>query len=283
MRRACLMLLPITFACAACDGPVWTETEPSEAVPALSGDFDPARCGTITGRVRWNGPIPVHTPIMIGVSSDDGSVHYRHYENPNALRVDPGTRAVAGAVVFLEQVNPAQSRPWDHAAVRIEIHDADIRVMHGDQARHVGFVHRGDAIEMVSCEPAFHALRARGAAFFSFAFPDPDKPIRRALTKPGIVDLTSAAAKYWHQAYLFVGDHPYFALTESDGLFTLPQVPVGEYRLACWLPNGDVASIDRDPNMGLDIQRHYAPPFERRQAVSVTAKAETLVNFELER
>jgi hypothetical protein len=44
-----------------------------------------------------------------------------------------------------------------------------------------------------------------------------------------------------------------------------------------------VASIDRDPNMGLDIQRHYAPPFERRQAVSVNAKAETLVNFELER
>ena len=38
----------------------------------------------------------------------------------------------------------------------------------------------------------------------------------------------------WMRAYLGVLDHPYFAVTPSDGSFRLGDVPAGDYTLAVW-------------------------------------------------
>jgi hypothetical protein len=205
----------------------------------------------------------------------------RRYPNPNTVKIDPGTHAIQGAVVFLEAVEPSRSRPWDHTPVRIEIHDEQIHVVQGDGIGQIGFVQRGDEIEMVSKQTAFHLLTVRGAAFFALAFPDPDRPLRRRLIQPGLVELTSGAGRYWHQAYLFVAEHPNFALTNAQGRFTLPQVPAGEYRLRCWLPNGKVVSHDRDPNMGSIIRQCYASPMEQAKAIQVAAGLETRADFEM--
>jgi plastocyanin len=39
-------------------------------------------------------------------------------------------------------------------------------------------------------------------------------------------------------AYVMVVDSPYFAVTDSRGRFTLPSVPMGEYRYHAWRPGG---------------------------------------------
>jgi hypothetical protein len=36
------------------------------------------------------------------------------------------------------------------------------------------------------------------------------------------------------RSYLGVFDHPYFALSDQDGAFRLPNVPPGEYTIAAW-------------------------------------------------
>jgi hypothetical protein len=142
----------------------------------------------------------------------------------------------------------------------------------------VGFVRADDTIEMVSKDSQLHTLCVRGAAFFSLPFPDPDRPLRRRLSKPGLVELTSGAAKYWHRAYLWVGDHPYFALTDSEGKFSLPQVPAGNYRLVCWHPNGKIAAKDRDPNTGMVMRYHFAEPIQIGQPVEVKAGVNTMAD-----
>src|SRR5205085_4877533 len=114
-------------------------------------------------------------------------------------------------------------------------------------------------------------LSVRGAAFFALAFPEPDRPLRRRLDRHGLVELSSGAARYWQRAYLWVGDHPYFALTDAQGRFTLSGVPAGEYRLIAWHPNPEVAAIDRDPNTGMVLRYHFAPPLQTRQSVHIDA------------
>ena len=38
----------------------------------------------------------------------------------------------------------------------------------------------------------------------------------------------------WMRAYLFVMEHPFFAVTDSQGRFTIKSLPAGQYTLAAW-------------------------------------------------
>jgi hypothetical protein len=38
----------------------------------------------------------------------------------------------------------------------------------------------------------------------------------------------------WMTAWLWVFDHPYFAVTDVDGAFTIRQAPAGTFRLVVW-------------------------------------------------
>ena len=38
----------------------------------------------------------------------------------------------------------------------------------------------------------------------------------------------------WMTAHFWVMEHPFFAVTDSEGKFTIPGLPLGEYTLAAW-------------------------------------------------
>ena len=38
----------------------------------------------------------------------------------------------------------------------------------------------------------------------------------------------------WMQAYIGVVDHPYFAVSGSNGSFSIPDVPAGSYTMTAW-------------------------------------------------
>jgi hypothetical protein len=154
--------------------------------------------------------------------------------------------------------------------VTIELHDERPMVRQGDgPPRTVGFVRRGDTVALVSRQPLFHALRARGAAFWTLTFPDPDRPLARRFDRPGLVELSSAAGHFWMHAYLWVAEHPYFTLTDAAGRWELAGVPPGEYDLVVWHPNWRVDRQERDPETGTVARVYFRPPVERVRRVSV--------------
>lgn len=226
--------------------------------------FDPANCGNVTGRVTWAGALPAAPTFLYGVPDASGNFTTRTLTGPNQPRIDPDSRAVAGAVVFLRGVDPALARPWDHAPVRVEFADLAIRVRQGDgEPRRVGFVQRGAAVEVVSRDAAYHVLRGRGAAFFGLALPEREQARTRTISEPGRVELSSGAGYYWASADLFVSDHPYWAVTDAAGRFALPQVPAGRVEVVAWHPGWLPARQDRDPESGLVTRMTYAPPVEQ--------------------
>jgi hypothetical protein len=280
LRLGPWLCLPLLVATAGCDAPVPDpEPTPSPAV-ALGGSFDPATAGSITGRVTWDGSIPSFPSIVAPVFLPTG-VEQRRHPHPNTPDIDPATRAVRGAVIYLDGVDPRRAKPWDYPPARVEVHDDRIAIMQASGESRIGFARRGDIIEVVSKDAAVHVLSARGAAFFGLPLPDPDQPVRRTLNDAGVVDLSSAAGKYWHRAYLFVADHPYCALTDAEGRFTLANVPPGEYTLKCWLPNGAVERNERDPNTGLILRFVHSPPLETTQAVHVGIADRLIVRMRL--
>ncbi len=271
LPRSPLLALALAAASGCGRGPMPLAAEPAAPAPPTAGAaFDPARSGSVAGRVTWAGAVPDVAQFRFPRMQANGRFAWVEYPNPNAPAIDRDTKAVAGVVVSLRGVEPSAARPWDHPPVRVELADSQIRVRQGDgAARRVGFVRRGDGVEMVSRESAFRSLRARGTSFFTLPFPDPDRPLTRVLDRPGRVTLSSPDRNHWAAADLFVSDHPYLTLTAADGTFRFDAVPAGPVEVVAWLANWAVAKEERDPESGFVFRTTYAPPMEAATPVTV--------------
>lgn len=268
MPRTLHILCPLALLGAAvlcgCDETAAPPEPATEAPSEMGRDFDVATAGTIEGQVTWDGELPQVSSYRAPVHP--GNEHIgddrRDWPNPNAPHIDPRTKAVAGAVVFLKGVDLSKARPWDHPPVRVELGDYQIHVCQGESDGSCGFVRRGDTVEMVSRQAIFHSLQVRGDAFFTRAFPDPDQPCSGRFDRAGVVELASGCGYFWMRGRLFVVDHPYYALTGADGRFVLTRVPPGDYKLVVSLPDWHEASRELDAETALICRLSFRPAVE---------------------
>jgi hypothetical protein len=245
--------------------------------------FDPTTAGLVTGHVRWTGRLPEVPPLVVRPNMFDPrfGLEKSIRPNPNAPAIDTATRGVKDAVIFLRGAEPRRARPWDHAPVRVVQQGQQFHVRQGDGDAAVGFVRRGDAVEMVSADAVFHSLHADGAAYFTLAFADADQPRTRRLPNRGLVELTSGAGYFWMRGYLFVDEHPYYALTDAQGRFELKDVPPGRYDVVCWRPDWREDRHERDPESNLISRLFFRPPLEMVRSVAVAPKGTSAVTFEV--
>lgn len=236
----------------------------------LANNFDPVVSGIIRGQVIWQGEIPNIRPFLVRANPTGGSALAQRQiqPNPNAPVIHLQNHGVGNAVIFFRGVDSTKAKPWNRPPVRVEQRDLHLHIHQGDSDSPFGFVRRGDPIQMISCDSYFHSLHVGGASFFTLAFPDPNQPLSRPLTERGVVELTSAAGYFWMRSYLFVDDHPYYTRTDSEGRFTLDQVPPGKYEVVCWMPSWLEDRHERDPESGLITRLFF------RQAVTLVQKVE---------
>jgi len=277
--------LPVFLLLAGCGtqaAPLHPLEQAKSEVPALGARIDEMAAGSIRGRVVWTGDLPPERAFRDAKLAVGESIEKNEKKNPGLPHVKPPDNGAAGAVVFLRKVEPERSKPWDHPSAGVVMKDGFIRVEQSGGEHSSGFVHVGDSIEMISRSSTLEMLRAQGAAFFTLPFPEPEKPIRRALAQKGIVELSSAAGSYWARSWLFVAEHPYYTRTDEEGRFILTGVPEGSYELVCWMPNWNVDHFDRDPEV-LNVSRvYYMPPVERTIAVKVERGTSVNVVFQPE-
>jgi hypothetical protein len=248
--------------------------------PPLGTNYDPNRTGAIQGQVKWDGPIPEIHSFRDAKVSTPAMLKKIDPKNPLAPKINREGNGLLGAVVFLRKVDPARSKPWDLGAARVEINDGNITVNQGDSGPYiVGFVRNGDAVEMISHSKGLEIVRARGDAFFSLTFPEPEKELSRPFTKPGLVELTGAVGNFWARSYLFVAEHPYYTRTDANGHFKLENVPEGEYELALWIPNWKTERFERDPENLYVARLWFCPPVVWVDKVRVEAGGEATKEF----
>lgn len=256
---------------AGCGGgaPAARPELPAATEPATR--FDRSATGSVEGRLTWAGEVP-EVPRFVSPPrpmAEPPRQPNQTWDNPNAPRVDPRSRGVRDVPVLLRGVDPERSRPWPHGPMSVTMRDYRIEVQQGGRTSRFGFVRRGGTVAMASADDAFYSLRARGAAFFTLPFPDPGRPLVRALPRAGVVELSSGGGQYWMRAYLFVDDCPYRERTDDEGRFVLPEVPEGAYELVCWLPSWHAERAERDPDSALVARLQFRPPVEVVRRVTV--------------
>ena len=261
MRTRLLPLFAVLAVLAAgcgSDSPA-RDDDSAARLATLGAAFDAAKTGRVAGRVVWAGPIPDPPPFLFAQPRPDGvGLTYQSPANPNRPRVDPKTRAVAGAVLFLRGIDPAASRPWDLPAVTVEMGAGKITVVQGDR-RDRGLRPSRKSFSAKSVERSSHPP-ARGRRVLQPHAAGPDRrdaalPVRAAWSYRAAADCTGART-YSSRSTLLHGHRRRVGSVWNKS-------PAGRVEVVAWVPGWDVARQDRNPDTTAVSEMTFTPPVER--------------------
>ena len=194
------------------------------AKPAPAPQPPSADGGQIVGKISFGGD--PGTPAKLEINKDV-EVCGKTEKLAEALQVDSGG-GLANAVVYLKQVKggaklamPKENPVIDQEGCRYE--------------PHVLLAPAGATIDIVNSDGILHNLHTYSTANppFNAAQPKFKRVIRKTLDQPEFIKLT-CDVHGWMLAWIVVHDHPYYALTGSDGSFQLSGVPNGDYEITVW-------------------------------------------------
>jgi hypothetical protein len=232
--------------------------------------------GTITGTVKWAGARP--KPLSVPITKDQSVCDPNSAKNRDLERLEVGEDGgVADTVVYL--ANITQGKPMDLPQERRSLNQQHCRY-----EPHISLVPQGAEFKMNSSDPILHNLHMTGAATYNKAFVTPDRPISETLQDAGEVHLECYAGHTWMNAEILVVRHPYYAVTDEHGKFTLTGVPPGEYQIVAWHEGWHIAG--RDSKFDVFSQLRYqhlvfSEPVTWTKKVSVGPNQEAAVNFEI--
>jgi plastocyanin len=176
--------------------------------------------GTIAGRITYTGAVPSKKIVPTKDREVCGDV--RDWQQ---AEVGPDN-GLKNAVVYLAEV--ASGKPWPEEA-RLQTPVIDNKDCMFDP--HVQVIRPGE-LEIHNSDPVLHNTKAyygRRAAF-NLALPNAGMTLKRELARPGVVRF-ECDAHGWMEAWIYVLEHPYFAVTDENGAFRIEDVPPGDYTL----------------------------------------------------
>ena len=196
------------------------------ATPSLAAKYQEGEVsggGAVQGSVVYHGPVKTRTVLP----TKDKKVCGRIRKEPLIVVGDGG--AVKDSVVFLKDV--ATGKPWP------KMSGGDRPVLDQKDCKfkpHVQVARRGK-IDIVNSDPVLHNTHGYYGkrTAFNVALPIQGGKVTKILKSPGDVRV-DCDAHGWMLAWIYVVDNPYFAQTGEDGMFSIGDVPPGEYTLAVW-------------------------------------------------
>jgi uncharacterized membrane protein/plastocyanin len=94
----------------------------------------------------------------------------------------------------------------------------------------------GQKVTFVNSDPLFHNVRSvtQVNEKFNVAMPNKNQRETKIFTKPELFLQAKCSVHPWMGAYVAVMDHPYFAISDDEGKFTLKNLPAGTYEIEAW-------------------------------------------------
>jgi plastocyanin len=190
------------------------------AVAALSAVPAFADGSTITGTVKYDGPVPPKKTVEITKDKDVCALK-PHYEED--LIVDSGG-GIANAVVVLKDAK-GTATPGD---VTFDQKGCDY-------VPHVLAFPAGSTVKIVNSDGILHNIHTYSTKnpSFNMAQPKFKKVISQKVDDPEVIKVT-CDAHGWMHGWWYVTDTPYYAVTDDKGNYAIKDVPPGTYTIEVW-------------------------------------------------
>jgi hypothetical protein len=202
----------------------------SQEKPGTDGEF-----GTITGQFLLEGEIPKLKALVAkgDMKVNDAAICAAVDVSDDTLVVDPKTKGVANTFVYLPKAEKIHPRLKESATKEVAFDQKDCRFV-----PHALFVRTDQVVRVKSDDSCAHNTKTNT---------DRNDPVNYLLQPK---DRTGRAVKNkapekkpvkvecnihrWMSAWWLILDHPYAAISDEQGKFTIADLPAGEIELIVW-------------------------------------------------
>jgi hypothetical protein len=188
--------------------------------------------GTITGDVTFVDSPPKIAPVKITKDQD-----YCGETLPDESYLVDANGGLKNVVVFLETAQPAI--PADPQKLNV-IENSGCRY-----APRVLAMQKGERLRVKNNDPKLHIphsyLNEKTVFMLSLPFKNTVLEATQKIRDAGILKLVCDTHP-WMLGFVHVFDHPFFAVTDDKGAFSIPNVPAGTYTLKAWHEDAGVRS-----------------------------------------
>lgn len=222
--------LMLTLGVAACGGGPAPEPEGQSqpAAPAAAA-VDPATAATINGKINLEGQAPANAPIRMNADPECLRLN-KTPQTQETFMVGKGGE-LGNVLVYVQDGLGGRTFPTATNSVTIDQQGCRYRP-------HVLAVMVGQPIEILNSDPTLHNIHATPKVNQEFNTAQPIKGMKTQhvfkAKEPDVVVPFKCDVHGWMNAYAGVFDHPYFAVTDEDGDFSIKNLPPGTYTIAAW-------------------------------------------------
>ncbi len=199
-----------------------------DAPPPKKGGYtevEVANGGTVTGTIKYSGS---KTDPKIEITKD-GSVCGSGSIAADALKTSGGN--LEGALVALEGIK--EGKAWGDAGTPTVDNIKCIFVPRFAIGRQGAEMIAKNSDAVLHNTHLYLKLGAKRKNLKNIALPNLNQTIPYKMKKPGLMDVRCDAHE-WMQGWVWVSPHPYAAVTDASGQFTMSDVPPGEYSARIW-------------------------------------------------
>jgi plastocyanin len=229
----CGLGLTLAVAASACGGSQSPASE-SSARPAASSTsgsgakIDPSTAADIKGTVTVDGTVPANA--RIGMNADP--VCARQVTTPQMTEtyvVGADGKTLGNVFVYVK--DGLGNYVFDPPKEPARIDQKDCRYH-----PHVFGMQIGQQLEITNSDSTLHNIHAMAKNNREFNTGQPIQGMKTThnFTAPEVMVPFKCDVHGWMNAYVGVLPHPYFAVTDASGAFTLKSLPPGTYTIEAW-------------------------------------------------
>lgn len=223
-----LVAAALAFAMVSCGKKDETD-QTATATPAASAGapVDAATAGTITGTIKLDGAAPA------GHKIDMSAEAYCVTQHPTPVVADevvtgPGG-TLANAVVYI-------SDDMSKYAVTVPSDPAKIDQKGCLYHPHIVAMVAGQQLQVVNSDNTTHNIHPipKDNHEWNESQPAGSAPILKVFARPEDAIPVKCNVHPWMKSYIFVFKNSYFGVTDTDGKFSIGNVPPGTYTVTVW-------------------------------------------------
>ncbi|MGC4083568.1 MAG: carboxypeptidase regulatory-like domain-containing protein [Vicinamibacterales bacterium] len=198
------------------------------AATSTASPVDPATAADVKGTVTVEGALPPNEQIKMNADP----VCARQVSTPQMMEtyvVGPDGKTLGNVFVYVK--DGLGNLVFDAPTTPARIDQKDCRYH-----PHVFGIQVGQPLEIINSDPTLHNIHAvaKNNREFNNGEPIQNMKTTHTFTAPEVMVPFKCDVHGWMNAYVGVLNHPFYAVTDPGGTFSLKGLPPGTYTIEAW-------------------------------------------------